>query len=51
MVSPDFWLCIEEIIWGIKTFGASAPYQDLAAHFGFVPDKLAAAIRTHVEQG
>ena len=39
------------LIWGIKTFGASAPFQDLAEHFGFVPDKLAAAIRTHVEQG
>ena len=39
------------LIWGVKTFGASAPYQDLAGHFGFVPDKLAAAIRSHVEQG
>jgi transketolase len=39
------------LIWGIDTFGASAPYRDLAEHFGFVPDKLAAAIRMHVEQG
>jgi len=39
------------LIWGIKTFGASAPFGDLADHFGFVPDKLAAGIRAHLGQG
>ena len=39
------------LIHGVETFGASAPWKDLAKHFGFVPDKLAAAIRSHVNQG
>ena len=36
------------LVYGIKGFGASAPWQDLAKHFGFVPDKLAAAVKAHV---
>ena len=39
------------LVYGIKTFGASAPWKHLAKHFGFVPDKLAAAVRAHVEKG
>jgi transketolase len=38
------------LIYGVKGFGASAPWQDLAKHFGFVPDRLAAAVRAHVEK-
>ncbi len=32
------------LIYGIETFGASGPYTDLAAHFGFTPDQLFARI-------
>ena len=34
------------LVYGMKRFGASASWQALADEFGFVPDKLAAAIRT-----
>ncbi len=33
------------LVVGIDRFGASAPYQALAKHFGFVPDALAAKVR------
>lgn len=36
------------LVYGMKGFGASAPWQDLADHFGFVPDKLAAAVEGYV---
>ena len=36
------------LIHGMKGFGASAPYQALEEHFGFTPDKLAAAVRGHL---
>jgi transketolase len=39
------------LVYGVKTFGASAPWKDLAKHFGFVPDKLAAAVRAHLAEG
>ena len=32
------------LIYGIDTFGASAPYADLAAHYGFTPDQLSARV-------
>lgn len=33
------------LLYGRQGFGASAPWQALAEHFGFVPEKLAAAVR------
>jgi len=36
------------LIYGIQRFGASAPFADLAAHFGFTPDQLAAEVSEHV---
>jgi transketolase len=36
------------LVYGMKGFGASAPWKVLAEHFGFTPDKLSAAIRTHL---
>jgi transketolase len=33
------------LVYGIDTFGASAPSADLAAHFGFTPDQLTTQIR------
>ncbi|MBW2363389.1 MAG: transketolase [Deltaproteobacteria bacterium] len=36
------------LVYGVQRFGASAPAGDLAAHLGFTPDALAAAIRTHL---
>ena len=32
------------LVYGIDTFGASAPYADLAAHYGFTPDQLATRV-------
>jgi len=32
------------LIYGMKGFGASAPWQDLAEHFGFTPEKLTKAV-------
>jgi transketolase len=34
------------LVYGIDTFGASAPYADLAPHFGFTPDQLATQVLT-----
>jgi transketolase len=31
---------------GLETFGASAPYQDLAPAYGFTPRAVAARLRT-----
>jgi transketolase len=36
------------LVYGMTSFGASAPYADLARHFGFTPDQLAARVRTHL---
>ncbi len=33
------------LIYGQKSFGASAPWTTLAEHFGFTPEKLAQAVR------
>ena len=38
----------EGLVYGIRRFGASAPWQELAEHFGFTPDRLAAAVRKHL---
>ncbi len=37
------------LIHGMKGFGKSAPYQDLAEHFGFTAPKLADAVRKHLK--
>ena len=36
------------LVYGIDRFGASAPTADLAEAFGFTPDKLAAAVLSHI---
>lgn len=36
------------LLYGMKGFGASAPWKDLADHFGFVPEKLAKAVAAFV---
>jgi transketolase len=38
----------EGLVYGIERFGASAPYQKLAEHFGFTPDALARRVREHL---
>jgi transketolase len=38
----------EGLVYGIERFGASAPYQKLAEHFGFTPDALAKRVRAHL---
>ena len=32
------------LVYGMSGFGESAPYKVLADHFGFTPEKLAAAV-------
>jgi len=36
------------LIYGIDRFGASAPAADLAQHFGFTPERLAARVKQHL---
>jgi len=36
------------LVYGLDRFGLSAPWKDLAEHFGYVPDKLAEAVRRHL---
>jgi len=36
-------------IFGMKSFGASAPAQDLAKHFGFTPEKFGLFILNHLK--
>ena len=36
------------LVYGMTGFGASASAQALADHFGFVPEKLADAVRAHL---
>ncbi len=36
------------LVYGIDRFGASAPCGDLAQHFGFTPERLAARARAHL---
>jgi transketolase len=38
----------EGLVYGLDRFGLSAPWKDLAEHFGYVPDELAAAVRRHL---
>ena len=39
------------LIIGMQAFGESAPYQALAEHFGFTPDRVAARIEEHLARG
>ncbi len=36
------------LVYGIRRFGASAPWKRLAEFFGFTPDALASAVRVHL---
>jgi len=36
------------LVYGIDRFGASAPLEQLAPHFGFTADRLAARVREHL---
>jgi len=38
----------EGLIYGVKGFGASAPWTHLAAHFGFTPEALSKAVLEHL---
>jgi transketolase len=38
------------LVYGIETFGASAPAGRMAEEFGFTPDRLAAAVSRHLEK-
>jgi transketolase len=50
--AQSFWRLVGPggLICGIEGFGASAPAADLADHFGFTPEKLAARISEFVVQ-
>lgn len=37
-------------VFGIDRFGASAPYTDLAEHFGFTPDRISMRVREHLRK-
>jgi transketolase len=37
-------------VYGMAGFGTSAPQADLAEHFGFTPDRLAARVLEHVRE-
>jgi transketolase len=39
------WIGRRGIVYGIDSFGASAPYAELAEHFGFTTEALVARIR------
>ncbi len=36
------------LVIGMESFGASAPYADLAKHFGFTAESVAARVKAHV---
>jgi transketolase len=42
------WVGRDGLVYGMERFGLSAPWKDLAEHFGYVPDKLAGAVRRHL---
>jgi transketolase len=39
------------LVYGLDRFGESAPYKDLADHFGFTPEKLAKRVLEHLGRG
>jgi transketolase len=38
----------EGLVQGVPSFGKSAPFADLASHFGFTPDQLSTRVLAHV---
>ena len=52
MGRPEIWCqltgTIDRVV-GITSFGASAPAEELADHFGFTPEKLARSLRAMLE--
>jgi transketolase len=45
------YVASEDHVIGMRSFGASAPYQDLYAHFGITPAAVAALVRRVIAQG
>jgi transketolase len=46
---PDYWrkyVGLEGAVIGIDRYGESAPAGDLFKHFGFTPERIAAAVKT-----
>jgi len=39
------------LVYGLDRFGASAPWQQLAEHFGFTPEQLCAAVLQQLGRG
>jgi len=39
------------LVHGLKRFGESGPYKDLADHFGFTPEKLSRRVLEHLGRG
>ncbi len=44
----DIILNVKGLVIGMEGFGASAPYSDLATHFGFTASSVAARTKAHV---
>ena len=44
------WVGDHGAVLGQTDYGASAPYQDLAKHFGFTPENVAAKVRALLER-
>ena len=44
--SYDRWVGRDGIVYGMESFGSSAPYSELAEHFGFTKDALLERIRS-----
>ncbi len=44
------WVGDHGAVLGLTDYGASAPYQDLAKHFGFTPENVAAKVRALLER-
>jgi transketolase len=42
------WIGARGLLYGMDTFGASAPAKALAEHFGFTPEKLTARVLDHL---
>ena len=46
---PDYWrkyVGLEGAVIGIDRYGESAPAGELFKHFGFTPERIAAAVKT-----
>ncbi|GAB6038711.1 transketolase [Fundidesulfovibrio butyratiphilus] len=50
---PEMWyryVGLDGLVIGLTHFGDSAPASELAKHYGFTPDQVAARIREHLAQ-